>query len=85
MEDGNIENGPASRPEWEHLDEWLRGQMAGADPGSARAGGHRVPGKGQVGSPIGVGQPRRLSERLRTAATTDPEFWDHTDQEASDT
>ena len=29
MEDGNIENGPASRPEWEHLEEWLRGQMQG--------------------------------------------------------
>ena len=29
MEDGNIENGPASRPEWEHLEEWLRGQMKG--------------------------------------------------------
>ena len=27
MKDGNIENGPASRPEWEHLEEWLRGQM----------------------------------------------------------
>ena len=27
MEDGNIESGPASRPEWEHLEEWLRGQM----------------------------------------------------------
>ena len=29
MEDGNIESGPASRPEWEHLEEWLRGQMQG--------------------------------------------------------
>lgn len=29
MEDGNIETGPASRPEWEHLEEWLRGQMQG--------------------------------------------------------
>ena len=29
MEEGNIENGPASRPEWEHLEEWLRGQMQG--------------------------------------------------------
>ena len=29
MEDGNIEDGPASRPEWEHLEEWLRGQMQG--------------------------------------------------------
>ena len=29
MEDGNIENGPASRPEWEHLEEWQRGQMQG--------------------------------------------------------
>ena len=29
MEDGNIENGPASRPEWEHLEEWLRGQVQG--------------------------------------------------------
>ena len=29
MDDGSIENGPASRPEWEHLEEWLRGQMQG--------------------------------------------------------
>ena len=29
MEDGNIESGSASRPEWEHLEEWLRGQMQG--------------------------------------------------------
>ena len=29
MWDGNIENGPASRPGWEHLEEWLRGQMQG--------------------------------------------------------
>ena len=29
MDDGNIESGPASRPEWEHLEEWLRGQMQG--------------------------------------------------------
>ena len=29
MEDGSIEKGPASRPEWEHLEEWLRGQMQG--------------------------------------------------------
>ncbi len=29
MEDGNIESGLASRPEWEHLEEWLRGQMQG--------------------------------------------------------
>ena len=29
MEDGSNENGPASRPEWEHLEEWLRGQMQG--------------------------------------------------------
>ena len=29
MEDGNIEKGPASRQEWEHLEEWLRGQMQG--------------------------------------------------------
>ncbi len=29
MEDGTIEDGPASRPEWEHLEEWLRGQMQG--------------------------------------------------------
>ena len=29
MEDGNIEDRPASRPEWEHLEEWLRGQMQG--------------------------------------------------------
>ena len=29
MEDGNIEKGPESRPEWEHLEEWLRGQMQG--------------------------------------------------------
>ena len=29
MEDGNIEKSPASRPEWEHLEEWLRGQMQG--------------------------------------------------------
>ena len=29
MEDGNIESGPESRPEWEHLEEWLRGQMQG--------------------------------------------------------
>ncbi len=29
MEDGNIEKGPASRPEWAHLEEWLRGQMQG--------------------------------------------------------
>ena len=29
MEDGNIETGPESRPEWEHLEEWLRGQMQG--------------------------------------------------------
>ena len=29
MDDGSIEKGPASRPEWEHLEEWLRGQMQG--------------------------------------------------------
>ena len=29
MDDGNIESGPASRPEWEHLEEWLRGQTQG--------------------------------------------------------
>ena len=29
MKDGNIENGTASRPEWEHLEERLRGQMQG--------------------------------------------------------
>ncbi len=29
MDDGSIENGPESRPEWEHLEEWLRGQMQG--------------------------------------------------------
>ncbi len=29
MDDGSIENGPASRLEWEHLEEWLRGQMQG--------------------------------------------------------
>ena len=83
MEDGNIENGPASRPEWEHLEEWLRGQMQGLIQELARAGGHRVSRQDQAGSPIGVGQRRRLPERLRTAATTDPEFRDHTGQEAS--
>ena len=29
MDDGSIEKGPASRLEWEHLEEWLRGQMQG--------------------------------------------------------
>ena len=29
MDNGNIESGPASRPAWEHLEEWLRGQMQG--------------------------------------------------------
>ena len=29
MDDGSIEKGPASRPEWEHPEEWLRGQMQG--------------------------------------------------------
>jgi len=29
MDDGSIEKGAASRPEWEHLEEWLRGQMQG--------------------------------------------------------
>ena len=29
MDDGSIEKGPASRPEWEHLEEWLRGQTQG--------------------------------------------------------
>ena len=69
MKDGNIEDGPASRPEWEHLEEWLRGQMQGLIQDLLE---QEVtdPGKGQVGAPIsdndvgyrnGYAPPRRLT------------------------
>ena len=41
MDDGSIEKDPASRPEWEHLEEWLRGQMQGLIQELLEAGGHR--------------------------------------------
>ena len=84
MEDGTIEDGPASRPEWEHLEEWLRGQMQGLiqdlleQEVTEFLGRARSVRRSESDNDVG-------SERLRTAATTDPEFRDHTDQEASDT
>ena len=85
MDDGSIEKGPASRPEWEHLEEWLRGQMQGLIQDLLEQEVTEFLGRARSVPPIGVGQRRRLPERLRTAATTDPEFRDHTGQEASDT
>ena len=71
MEDGNIENGPASRPEWEHLEEWLRGQMQGLIQdlleqevteflGRARSVRRSV-SDSDAGYRNGYGRPRRLT------------------------
>ena len=85
MEDGNIEKGPASRPEWEHLEEWLRGRMQGLIQELLEQ---------EVTEFLGRARSVRRSEsdndtgyrkRLRTASTTDPEFRDYTGQEASGT
>ncbi len=85
MDDGSIEKGPASRPEWEHLEEWLRGQMQGLIQDLLEQ---------EVTEFLGRARSVRRSESdndvgyrngYARAATTDPEFRDHTGQEASDT
>ena len=86
MEDGTIENGPASRPEWEHLEEWLRGQMQGLIQelleqevteflGRARSV-RRSESDNDVGYQNGYAPPRRLTLSSGTIQVRRPRIRD---------
>ena len=54
MSNENTEDGMGSRPEWDHLEDWLRGQVQGLIQHVLEEEVTEFPGQGEVGTTVGL-------------------------------
>ena len=85
MSNENTEDGMGSRPEWDHLEDWLRGQVQGLIQHVLEEEGDGVPGQGEVGATVGFRQRQWLPERALTFPEADSVIGDDTSEEAEGT
>ena len=85
MSNENIEHSKESRPEWDHLEDWLRGQVQGLIQHVLEEEVTEFLGRAKSARRSGSGQRQWLSERALTFPEADIVIWDDTSEEAEGT